>query len=227
MWRICLFFLIVFGGVWCLFSCQGPSLSLPFASDNRYGVDEVYLRSQTECPAHDQEVWGGVTCVGGSDQSFKNFISSGTLIEPYAESSDSISCEPGNGKGVLFKLNLKFKGKVNLYGDNQNVTLDAPASSMEVRVHSLENPENQLQVQLNGHRGYVSGTQVVLVFSDSKGSVTLEGSFASGSFTGQASFDNEKQLVVLEDDGYEEWAAGQKGVLGQFKIATCGVFPQG
>ncbi len=226
MWKPGLFLLMILGGIWCLFSCQPPSLSLPFASDNRYGVDEVYLRSQTDCPAHnDQEVWGGITCVGGSDQSFKNFISSGTLIEPYAE-SDSISCEPGNGKGVLFKLNLKFKGKVNLYGDNQNVTLDAPASQMEIRVHSLEEPENQLPVTLNGHRGYVSGTQVVLVFADSKGSVTLEGSFASGTFTGQASFDNEKQLVALDDDGYEEFTAGLKGVLGQFKIATCGVFPQ-
>ena len=170
--------------------------------------------------------WGGISCQGGSDDGFKNFLTSDTIIDPSVSKRSrykKVECQPGNNQGIIFHLSLVFSGDatVNLNGNNQNLTLDL-SSMLTIRIVD----QQALNIELPAVRGEISGNQANFEFADDKGSVTLEGTFDSQFFTGQVSFKNDRELVNIKEDGQREYNhPGREGVLGDFKISSCSVFP--
>jgi hypothetical protein len=63
--------------------------------------------------------------------------------------------------------------------------------------------------------GSINGKSADLTFSDSYGSIRLNGTFDSSTFEGTMSFTNSRQA-----DG----SAGASGTLGHFRVDTCGFF---
>ena len=177
--------------------------------------------------------WGGISCLGSSDIDFKAFVSSGTVIDPASPQVGvkDISCEPGNGKGILFHLSLIFSGGsvVNPSGNNTNIIL-SPESTITIIVYDerYKDPQDSRHFKLTltavGGESKVNGNEATFKFHDEYGDVTLEGTFNEQLFTGKVRFNNKQELISIGEDGQKEYRSGRSGDLGNFKIATCSAF---
>ncbi len=206
-----------------LFNCAGPVYdtgnSPGFVNGDGNGLNTTTNPTNNTCA--NGGLWGGVSCSSGSDSdpSYRQFISSGSDISPSTTRVGAISCNPGDRRGILIRLAVKFNGVFDPNGSNNRLIMQPGSSEMDVVVHYADassGAQQTIKFELQGQSGEVNGNRASLIFADSKGTVTVSGSFTAQSFSGDISFANE-----------QDWNGkrpGAKGTLGRFQIDTCSAF---
>ena len=223
MFRKIFFCVLIFCTV---LSCREYGSLLGDNSGERGSSDnpgDLNYNSDSSCSSGGND-WGGISCQGNSDEGFKNFLTSGTIVDQNSEDLGykKVECQPGNNKGIIFHLSLDFGGNatVDLNGDNQNLTLGRN-STMRIRVVDRQ----PLNIELQVANGEINGNQAKFEFTDEYGSIILEGTFDSQFFTGQVEFKNERELVDIKENQEKEYIyPGREGILGDFKISSCSAF---
>lgn len=225
LFRMLFGMLTVFSMIFWLTSCnkgnygggQQPSGNPGQTGFNPSGQNTNTTQSSTNpsCKA-----WGGVTCQGGSTQSFKDFVSKGTFLEHIGD----ISCTPSNDGGMLIRMQVALNGSFNPSGNNQNLVMQIASSEFEfVLFDSLD--QAPISGKLEGVSGEVNGNQANLHFAhnseNGRADVRVQGTFDVNTFSGTIHFANEK--LVVDDQGNHS-NDGRSGILGDFRIATCAVF---
>ncbi len=207
----------------------------PTNADSTPSTPPTGYEQPTACVDVEGGDWGGITCASSSnrDQSFREFLSSGTLITGRTDNLGplgEISCQPGNSGGVLFKITAPVNGNFNPAGGNPDLIMQS--SGAQLHLHVIHKPVNEGQesvfdgpitAQIQGVNGNVNGNTATLIFEDDKGSVTFKGNFNVNWYQGTVRYDNNVKKCSSYDSNCNKFA-GAKGTLGQFRIPTCKVF---
>lgn len=179
--------------------------------------------------------WGGVTCVSNSnrDQSFREFLSSGTLITGGRDNLGTlgeIDCQPSNEGGILFRMYAVVNGSFNPNGRNPNLVVQATGTSVYFHIaHKPVNPQQEsvfngpITAELRGTNGRINGERATLTFEDEAGSVTFDGRFDINWYEGTVQYSNRVRKCSSSDSNCRESNA-YRGTLGQFRVPTCKVF---
>lgn len=179
--------------------------------------------------------WGGVTCVSNSnrDQSFREFLSSGTLITGGRDNLGTlgeIDCQPNNEGGILFRIHAVVGENFNPNGGNPNLQIQSTGTALYF--HITHRPVNSGQesafggpitAELRGVNGNINGNRATMAFEDEAGSVTLDGRFDINWYEGTIQYQNRIRKCANSDSHCRE-SNGYRGTLGQFRIPTCKVF---
>ena len=207
----------------------------PTNADSTPSTPPTGYEQPTGCVNVEGGAWGGITCSSNSnrDQSFREFLSSGTLITGGRDNLGTlgeISCQPGNSGGVLFKITAPVDGKFNPAGENPNLIVQS--SGTQLHFHVIHKPVNEGQqsafdgpitAQIQAVSGNVNGKRATLTFEDEKGSVTFDGNFDVNWYQGTVQYNNNVKKCSSSDSNCNE-SDGSRGTLGQFRIPTCKVF---
>ena len=179
--------------------------------------------------------WGGITCASSSnrDQSFREFLSSGSLITGGTDNLGTvgeINCQPNNEGGILFKISAVVNGSFKPGGGNPNLVVQATGTVAHFHiVHRPVNPGQEsafngpITAELRGVNGSVNNKRATMTFEDNNGSVTFDGTFDSNWYAGTVQYQNKVRKCASSDSNCRTIDA-HRGTLGQFRVPTCKVF---
>ena len=174
--------------------------------------------------------------VGGESPVRAERIGTRAFIDFFSDAANSagignIQCRPGNGKGMLFKIQIVLSEPVDLNGNNDNLTMQSQ-STLSIVGNEVFTPEQQQKMDkaqldnkipinkqhMTGVSGTVNQIQVQLTFHDNKlkGEVNLNGTITPQEFSGTMTYSN-----TQDDEGNP---AQTGGTLGTFTISPQNAF---
>jgi hypothetical protein len=162
-------------------------------------------------------VRSGASNQNGFQQAAVDFVS--TDVQP--QYVGYVSATGQNNSGILFggRVGLASGSLRNVGGGQVPITSN---STFQIQVvdYTPQYPNSPLipPFVFNHAEGYISGNMAQITFSDSYGSVSLEGTIdsTSGRFVGQMTFDNNVNIDPNQP--------GHAGNLGDFIIPICSFF---
>lgn len=157
--------------------------------------------------------WGEIT--GGSD--FQERVSYLVSAERDPKELGTVSGQSGQSTGVRFVGHVETQSLFSPTSTVQQVIRPEASGMMIFIWHSLSEQSGGYAIEIAGSAsGTIQGNRAVITFSDSYGSLTFDGTFAADYFQGIVKFDNSVY--------YYGQSPGAAGVLGNFRVSTCGFF---
>lgn len=165
--------------------------------------------------------WGEMT--GSPENAFQDAIYYLVSASIDPKELGTVSGRSGQSTGVRFWGYVETEASFTTGPSNQRIRRDVSEIRISIwdsfvgKTDASGNLIPEYPIHIRGSAdGYVEGTRAVITFSDSYGSIKLEGTIGKDNFQGVVKFDNARY--------WDGATPGAEGTIGNFSVPTCGFF---